>query len=343
MNRASPIGLSLLTAAAVASACASSTPAPEGGDLAGADARPERPPRRPGAPAPASDAGARHLEAAEKLAAPPSNDLEGAIRECRAAIAEDPRLEKAYLLLGSACSQRGGRGRGRAGDDCELAAYEDGLKALPDSAAILDARGLVRVEAGDLKGALGDLEHATSLDPRDAKIMADLSYAYALAGRLKDAEALARRARAADPRSFEAAMALGEVLIREKDGKRAGEAFEAARALAGKDDPEVLRDITRKIAVARALDGDDAKALELFEQVLAESKRSDPLLEVQIAGELMKLDRPKEAVKHMQSAVRESPDDPRYLGLLLQTQEKAGDKKGAQATRKRLAALGAKP
>ena len=44
----------------------------------------------------------------------------------------------------------------------------------------------------------------------------------------------------------------------------------------------------------------------------------------------------------MQEAVKAAPDDMRFLSLLLKTQEKAGDKKGAHATKKRLEALGEK-
>lgn len=260
-----------------------------------------------------------------------SGDLEGAIQASKAAIAQNPNLEKAYLLLGSACAMKDDAG-------CEKQAYDSGVAALPRSASLVNERGMLRIRGGDQSGGIADLERAMSLSGgKEAKFMADLAYAYTFVDRLKEGETLAEKARKLDPKCLEAAMAHGEILLREKKGKDAIEAFRAAESIAPAD-AEVKGRLRRQIAVAMSMDDRHAEALPIFESLAKESPE-DPLLEVQMAGALMKLDRAKDAVPHMEKAVKMSPQDPRFLSLLLQTQEKAGDKKGAKATQKRLDAL----
>lgn len=276
--------------------------------------------------------GKKELEDAKKLAN--GGDLDGAIKKTKEAIAKNPNNEEAYLLLGSACAMK---------DDaaCEKAAYEDGAKALPSSAAIMNELGLIELRAGNAKKAVEILEKAIqSNGKRDPKMMADLAYAYIFVNRLDDGEKLASSARELDPKSIEAAMSLGEVMLRKKDGKRAAEAFTAALALTG--DAEVKTNLTRQLAVSEAMAGKHEDALGHYRALLGAGGENDPVLHAQIAGTLIALNRAKEAVTEMEKAVKLAPEDARFLSLLMQAQEKAGDKKAAAATKKKLEAKGEK-
>jgi Flp pilus assembly protein TadD len=312
-------------------ACAGSTTAASSDEPPkSTDGTASRPPRRPGGPGGSDTAGTRELDQAIKAAQ--ANDLDAAIAQSKAAIEKNPNLEKAYLLLASSCAMK-------QDDTCEKDAYNQGVAALPASAALLNGRGFVRLQAGDKDNGVRDLERAVELsNRRDAKFMADLAYGYLTEARLPDAEALAQRARALDPSCLEAALTHGAIMLTKKDGKGAVDALSAASKIAP-DDPSVKR----QLALALSMNGQHEDALAIFEQLLAKSDTPDALLHVEAAGELMKLERAKDAQKHMESAVKIDPNDPRYWSLLLKTQEKTGDKKGAAVTKKKLAALGAKP
>jgi tetratricopeptide (TPR) repeat protein len=293
------------------------------------DEPPARPPRRPGE---GGGSGKRELEDAKKLAN--GGDLDGAIKKSKEAIAKSPNMEEAYLLLGSACAMK-------EDEACEKDAYDRGTAALPQSASLMNESGLLRLRTGDAKGGVEQLERAHELSGRkDAKMMADLAYAYIFVNRLDDGAELAKKARITDPKSIEAAMAHGEVLLRKRDGAGAAEAFSVAIALT--NDAEVKTNLTRQLAISYAMAGEHEKALEQYRSMLSGEGANDPVLRAQIAASLMNLDRAKDAVTEMQQAVKLAPDDTRFLGLLMKAQEKAGDKKGAAETKKRLAALGVK-
>lgn len=248
--------------------------------------------------------GKRELEQAKKLAN--NNDLDGAIKKLKESIAKNPNSEEAYLLLGSSCAMKEDL-------DCEKDAYARGTAALPRSALLLNEKGLLQLRTGDTENAVTSLENAMSLSPqKDPKLMADLAYAYIFVKKADAGEKLAQEARALDPKSFEAAMAHGEILLHKKESRKAIEAFSAALALTS--DAEVKNNLNTQLAFAHAL----------------------------IAAEYMSAKKPKDAVAEMEISVQLAPDDARFLGLLMQAQEKAGDKKGAAATKKRLEALGVK-
>lgn len=285
-------------------------------------------------PANHSSRGGQHLlDEAKRLAG--SNDLSGAKNKAREAIQADPKLEEGYLLLGSICSMT-------EDEPCERAAYVEGLAALPRSASLVSQLGLLELRLGHSKTAVEQLERAHDLaHGRDVKIMADLAFAYTFLDRLDDAERLAVAARTSDPSSFEAAMSLGEILLRKKEGVRAIEAFEAA--LARTKDPEVQRNVKRQLGLSCLVAGQHERALEVLRGLKpARADEDDPMLHAQIAGALMNLGRAKEAVGELEVAVQLAPKDTRFLGLLLKAQQQAGDRRGVENTKKRLSALGVK-
>ncbi len=257
-------------------------------------------------------------------------DATAARAAARRAIGEDPRLEEAHLLLGSLCAiERDLAGAG--------AAYDAGLAALPRSAALHHARGMLQLETGDAKGAVGTLETARGLAPADPEIGADLAYASLFVERAADAESLARSVRAAEPRSFAAAYAHGEALLKLDRPRDAAEAFSAARGIAPED-----RSAGRRLAHAWMQAGETDKAIEVYTALLAGDGASDPRTRASAASALLAAGRAKEATVQARAALELAPDHPQLLELLAECLEKSGDRAGAKAARQRRAKVAKK-
>ena len=273
-----------------------------------------------------SPPGQAEIARAKKLAR--DGDLAGAAEQVKAALALDASLEEAHLLAGSLAELQGDA-KGAA------AAYDAGLTAVPRSAALHHARGMLSLEASNLAAAIEHLSAADGLvKSKDADIAADLAYALIFANRLEDAEGHARNARALAPKKFAAAFTLGEVLLRKKAFKEAAQVFKEAADL--KPDEPVAR---RKLAAALDKAGDAKSALAVYDGLLREDAK-DPRVHAGRAGALLSLGKNKEAVRAMKAAVDLAPDSRRLLELLLHTQKQAKDKKGARKTRKRLDKMG---
>ena len=306
-------------------ACATATSGPPVSD----GAPPPAPPPRGPSPSPRGP-GSAQLEKAKKLAR--ANDVDGAIAATRAAIAEGGGLETAHLLLASLCGIK-------QDNACVAQALEGGLAELPQSTELLHARGMYFLESGEVPPAIADLERAQELTTgKDPDIAADLAYAYVFVGRIDEAELLAAAARRAAPRSFAAAYAHGEALIRKDRAKDALEAYQAALAI---EPGNALA--KRRVALALSKQGEDAKALAIYVELIKSGEDQDPGLHAASAGALIKLGRADEAVKAMRAAVQLAPKERKYLELLLRAEEAAGDKKGAKSTKAKLDSLGGAP
>jgi cytochrome c-type biogenesis protein CcmH/NrfG len=300
---------------------ASARPAPE-------SARPAAPRtiRRPGEGL-SGVAGQRELETA--MAAARKEDLETAIAQAEAAIARNPGLEAAYLLLGSCASMR---------EDAALerAAYVRGIEALPSSVPLRRALGFLELTQGDYGAAAKTYQVARELDGKETpELLADLAWALALGKRLEEARPLAETA-AKEASCFHCQMVLGEVRLGAKDFGGARAAYARASAL----DPE---SVEARAAEARAafLAGALDEARALYEALVA-ADPDDARLRAQAAQVAMKQKRPKEAVAHLLKVLETNPDDRALLEYLAEAQTQAGDTRGAQATRRRKEALGAK-
>ena len=306
-------------------ACASQPPPPPpAGDEPPAQAA--RPPRRPGAPG--QSPGQRELDEAIKAAR--ANDLATTLERCRAAIAKNPNLEHAYLLWGSTCAMKEDAG-------CEREAYETGLRALPRSVALHREMAFLELQSGRAAEAIGLYERARALsEDRDAELLSDLAYAYAVAGRAEDAKTLARRAVEQDARCFHCNMMLGEVLLGAGDGSGAASAYAAASRL----DP-ASADARLGEAKARVVAGELERARELFAELVAKDP-ANPRLRAMAAQVAMKQKRPAEAIPHLLEVLKQQPDDRALLEYLLEAQKQAGDHAGVKETEKRLRALGGK-
>lgn len=266
------------------------------------------------------------LVRAQKLAK--DGNLDGAIAACKEAASQNPQLEDAYLLMGSACAMKGDGA-------CEVGAYDQGLAALPRSAALLRERGLLHLQAGAAPKALPMLEEASQLKGgKDAEYLADLGYAYLVVGRAKDALTQVNNAIALNPKCFQCAMALGEIHLQQKAFDDAAQAYMNARALNGKDPGPV-----RKLAVTYFFAGKGAEAMSTFDEAIALAP-DDPNLKVQAAQVAIKLGKSKKAIPMLQKVLEMAPDNKQLLQLLMNAQKKAGDKKGARATKAKLKKLG---
>lgn len=270
--------------------------------------------------------GQAELESA--LRAAQAGDLEAAMTKSRAAIDKNPRLEQAYLLLGSSCALEGN-------DACEAEAYGQGLEVLPGSAALEREMGFFLLRQGRVAEGVARLESAQKKQPSPA-LLADLAVGYKMAGDLDKARATASAAVTQDPSCLGCHMARGEIALAEKRFDAAEAAFKAAADL----DPGNV-EARRAQAKAVFLAGDLTRAADLFVD-LARRAPDDLRVRVQTAQVLLKAQRAKDAVAHLEAAAQMMPDEPKLLALLADAQAQAGEAAAAERTRERAAALEAR-
>lgn len=264
----------------------------------------------------------------EAIAAAKDGRLDETIEKCDRALSENPKLEHAYLLKGSACAMKGDAA-------CERTTYAAGLEALPVSAALLREMGLSLLSEERYTEAIEHLERAGRAIERPApEYDADLAYAYVFVNRLEEAEFLARRAFDASQACFPCAMSLGQVLLARKKFGEAVSAYQAASKLAPSDP-----DAARSLAKAHFLAGDYTASSEIYE-ALVKADPDDGRLRVQAAQCALKATRYQDAVRHLEVVLGANPDDPKLLELLLEAQTRAKDRRGAEKTRRRLGARG---
>ncbi len=114
------------------------------------------------------------------------------------ALALQPGLAEAHLALGY--SDYWGRGD-YAG---ALTAFAAALKERPNDAATLKAMGYVLRRQGNFDAAIGALQQALTLDPRNTGLASELASTYMMASHYAEAERLLRRALALDPDNIQA-------------------------------------------------------------------------------------------------------------------------------------------
>ena len=255
-----------------------------------------------------------------------NNDLDAAIDRSKAAIEKNPQLEQAYLLYGSSCAMKE--------DECEVAAYQQGLEALPTSAALKKAMALVHLQKNQMDEAIKMLEELN--DGQDAEVMADLAYAYIFVDRVDDGEKLATKALELDPKCFQCNMTLGQIHLAKKKFDDAIQSYSRASELEPEDPGP-----KRKIAQATYLAGKKTEALEMYATEVSKNADDDEL-RFEYAKALLGAKKPKEAVAEINKLLQKNNDEPNLLKMLLKAQTDAKDKKGATATKARLKKLGVK-
>ena len=119
----------------------------------------------------------------EASAAATRERYERAVALVREALAEDPRIVEAHVLLGN-FERKSGRLEAAA------AAYRDALALDPEHREALYSLALAYKESGRLEEAATGLERAAELDPRNGKVIWQLADLRLRQGRLDEAEGL---------------------------------------------------------------------------------------------------------------------------------------------------------
>ena len=104
---------------------------------------------------------------------------------------------------------------------CSAAVLAEGLKQVPDSAALLYFSGLQLIRGGDRAAAMARLQRASKVAPREAQY----AYAYALAldaaGRLQEAAATLKTALEYSPYSPQLLQAAAQLAHKAGDDRQA--------------------------------------------------------------------------------------------------------------------------
>lgn len=126
------------------------------------------------------------------------SDLDRSASELTAALALEPDMAEAAILLGHISEQRG---------DLEdaVAVYSDVLDRQPNNGDALRARARTRLALADLKGAIEDLERLSAANPKDSRQLIRLAVAQARFGDLAAARVNYEKALALSPDPAEAA------------------------------------------------------------------------------------------------------------------------------------------
>lgn len=280
----------------------------------------KRPPRRPGFGG-GGAAGKAELQAA--IEAAKRNELDTTITQCRAAIAKNPNLEQAYLLLGSACSLK---------DDaaCERAAYDKGIEALPTSVALRSEAGFLALQEGRNDDAKVQYARARELTGgKNAEITAHLAYAKGLSGELPAAVALAREAAEFDDRCARCATIYGRLLLASGERDAAIASLERAHELDAED-----VDASSQLAKAYFLAKRTDDAAKLYGELVTATE--DAGLRSEYTLVLMKAERYDEAIAQLEVLTAMYPKERSLWARLHEAQKKAGRSKDARATKKKL-------
>ncbi len=156
-----------------------------------------------------------------------------------------------------------------AGLESETAAtLARGLERTPDNPDLLEVRGRLLLHQEDLAGARVALERARTLDPRNARIRAELSETFRRLGEAAAAVAEAAEAERLDPKSPEPHVMRGLALASVDRESDAAEAFRAALKL-DPDHPQALY----YLAAVELNAGHAAAARGLLQRLLTVSPR----------------------------------------------------------------------
>ena len=123
----------------------------------------------------------------EATAAAVRDDLETAIAHVRQALAEDPEIVEAFVLLGNF-------ERDAERPEAAVAAYRQALALDPEHREALYSLAVSYKESGRLEEAATGLERAADLDPRNGKVIWELADLRMRQGRLEEAESRLRSA-----------------------------------------------------------------------------------------------------------------------------------------------------
>ncbi|MGA9422682.1 MAG: tetratricopeptide repeat protein [Rhodanobacteraceae bacterium] len=155
-----------------------------------------------------------------------------------------------------------------------LAAYSEGLDALPDDLRLLYARAMIEVDMDELAAAERDLRRVIELKPDDAEALNALGYTLAdRTGRKQEALGLIRKAIKLKPDEPAIIDSMGWVEYRL--GNTAAALKDLRRAFALQPDPEIAAHLGEVLWI----DGKHAEALRVWEQGRKKNADNKALIE----------------------------------------------------------------
>jgi tetratricopeptide (TPR) repeat protein len=199
-----------------------------------------------------------------------------------------------------------------------IVAYRRQLEVDPNNSAAHRRLGELYGQQGRLDAALGEFAAALLADPASADGHASRAQALLRLGRFGDAEAAARRAVALQPRHEAALYALGTALVRldqHDEGARVLEQFEALRAVSRAREERDWQLARLKDEAGQRVDqGDYGGAAALLRQAAALAP-DDPAILLAAGAVLVRSGQHEAAIPLLTRALalRETPEGRRYL------------------------------
>jgi arylsulfatase A-like enzyme/Tfp pilus assembly protein PilF len=244
--------------------------------------------------------------------------IDQGIGKVRHALAADPEIVEAYLMLGNMAA--------KAKRDTEsLAAYQQALAIDPDNPGAAFSLALAYKTAGRTDAAEAGFERVLALSPRDAKARFQLADLRMQRGDFTRAEALLQRAIADDVERPAFQTKLGECYI---ELKRYDEAERVLRdALNAKSDEPMAHYDLGLIYESR---GESAKAIGEYETEIAHHPQTyQP--HFNLAKLLAAAGRSAEALRQFEQAIEAKPDFGSGYLYLAKARLDAGNLDGAEA------------
>ena len=217
------------------------------------------------------------------------------IRKVRQALAADPEIVEAYLMLGNMQT------RAKRDADAE-AAFRQALALDPDNQNAAFNLALAYKTGGRTDAAEAGFERVLALSPRDAKARYQLADIWMARGEFSRAETLLQRAVADNIERPAFQTKLGECYIEQKQYEAAERALQAA--LAEKPDVPMARYDLGLIHEAR---GETGKAIAAYEGEVARNPKTYQA-QFNLAKLLATAGRTAEAIAHFEKAVDANPD-----------------------------------
>jgi len=246
------------------------------------------------------------------------SDPARAVRDLRAALAEDPNMALARrylaLALSGAGDVKGAIGEVEALDKSGRAGFED-LLLLADSLRL----------AGRAPEALAVLDRAAKMQPRSPEPLLARARVLLALNRSSEAGEVYARVLAQAPSNAEALRGMGDLALARGDAAEALDDYQ--RILAG--DPRDTGALV-KMGVIRVRTGMVEEGIVLFRQALEiDPRHAEALLD--LGGALAKTGRAAEAVPYLERALAAGPRSTVALNSLGFARLEAGDRKGALA------------
>jgi arylsulfatase A-like enzyme/Flp pilus assembly protein TadD len=231
----------------------------------------------------------------EATSASALGNLDEAVDRARRALAEDPEIVEAHLLLGN-FHRKAGR------LDEAAAAYRDALALDPENDEALYSLALAYKEEGRLADALAGLERAAALDPKNGRVIWQVADVHMREGRLAEAEKELLRALELDLDRPRFLAKLGECLL------EMGRPAEAERRLADAlAENAELEGAHFHLGLAREELGRTEDAVAAYRQALAVSAEAYRA-SFNLAKLLSRQGRLDEAVRLFEQTVEIRPD-----------------------------------